>query len=96
MARKPKHFKRAAALKYDQDKNQAPQLIAAGQGLVADEIIRRAEEEGIYIYQDPELANTLSQLSLYQEIPEELYQGVAEVLAFIQRIDRDSGNSPRD
>ncbi len=86
----PDRLKRAIALKYNPEINQAPQLIAAGQGLVADEIIRRAEQEGIHIYQNPELANTLSKLSLYQEIPEELYQAVAEVLAFVQTLERKS------
>lgn len=90
---KPRHLKRAAALRYNPEINQAPEIIASGQGLVAEEIIRRAEEQGIHVHENPELAETLSRLSLYQEIPEELYQAIAEVLAFVQTLERKSRDS---
>ncbi len=84
--RQPKRLKRATALKYDPTKNNAPQLVASGEGYLAEKIINIAESEGVFVYHDPDLARVLSRLNLYQEIPEELYKTVAEVLAFIQML----------
>ncbi|OWZ84948.1 EscU/YscU/HrcU family type III secretion system export apparatus switch protein [Natranaerobius trueperi] len=84
---------KATALKYDPDKNLAPQIVASGDGYIADEIIKIAEHEGVFIHKDPKLINTLSKLNLYQEIPEELYQGVAEILAFIHKLETQSSLS---
>jgi flagellar biosynthesis protein len=79
-----KYFvKKAAALKYDRKKNNAPNLTAYGTNGIAKNIIKVAEENNIPIKQDEDLVNMLSELELNQEIPVELYQTVAEVFKFI-------------
>jgi flagellar biosynthesis protein len=70
----------AVALTYNQQR--APYLSAKGKGLVAEEIIRIAAENGILIHEDPALVETLSLLQLGQDIPESLYKAIAEVIAF--------------
>ncbi|MFT6913963.1 MAG: flagellar biosynthesis protein [Motiliproteus sp.] len=70
----------AIALTYD--KLRAPYLSAKGKGLIAEEIIRIAAEQGILIYEDPALVEMLSLLQLGQDIPESLYKAIAEVIAF--------------
>ncbi len=70
----------AVALTYDQD--SAPFVSATGQGLLAEEIIRIAKDNGVLIHEDPVLVDTLAKLELGQEIPEALYRAIAEVIAF--------------
>ncbi|MCD9023340.1 EscU/YscU/HrcU family type III secretion system export apparatus switch protein [Cohnella silvisoli] len=90
--RNPRHLpKRAVALKYEPEQGSAPTLIAKGQGVIADEIMRRAQENGIPVQEDPSLVEVLSKLDLNQEIPPELYKLVAEVLSFVYRSDRRAG-----
>ncbi|MCC2686442.1 MAG: flagellar biosynthesis-like protein [Paenibacillaceae bacterium] len=79
--------KKAVALRYSPEKDQAPVLTAKGKGRVAEEILRRAREHGVPIQEDASLVEVLSKLDLDQEIPPELYQLVAEVLSFIYRTD---------
>lgn len=62
-------------------------MTAAGQGAVADEIIRRAREAGVPVTEDPRLAAVLSQIDVGQVIPPELYALVAEVLAYVYRLE---------
>jgi flagellar biosynthesis protein len=83
--------KRAVALKYEPEQGSAPTVIAKGQGVIADEIMRRAQENGIPVQEDPSLVEVLSKLDLNQEIPPELYKLVAEVLSFVYRSDRRAG-----
>jgi flagellar biosynthesis protein len=78
----------AVALRYDADKDKAPLVIASGRGLMADEILRIAEENKIPLYEDPELAKLLAKLELDTEVPPELYVLVAEVLFFVYKLDR--------
>ncbi|WP_457640724.1 EscU/YscU/HrcU family type III secretion system export apparatus switch protein [Persephonella sp.] len=78
-------IKKAVALKYDKDTDNAPKVIAKGERLLAERIIQLAEEYGIHIKQDRELVEILSQLDIYQEIPPELYKAIAEILIFIYR-----------
>lgn len=80
--------KNAVALKYEPEQGSAPTIIAKGRGVVADEILRRAQENGIPVQEDSSLVEVLSKLDLNQEIPPELYQLVAEVLSFVYRSDR--------
>ncbi|MDI6792542.1 MAG: EscU/YscU/HrcU family type III secretion system export apparatus switch protein [bacterium] len=75
--------KKAAALRYDEEKESAPRVIASGKGTVAEEIIRLARDMDIPIHEDPDLVEMLAALDVGKEIPEELYQVVAEILAFI-------------
>ncbi|MDA3876316.1 MAG: EscU/YscU/HrcU family type III secretion system export apparatus switch protein [Halothiobacillus sp.] len=71
---------RAIALKYDG--NDLPQVVASGQGLVAAQIIDRAQNADIPLREDPALAQALSQLDLGEHIPEALFRAVAEVLSY--------------
>jgi flagellar biosynthesis protein len=79
--------KSAVALRY-QAEDAAPTLIAKGQGLVAEQIIARAREAGIFVHESKELVSLLMQLDLDQQIPPQLYQAVAEVLAWVYKIER--------
>ncbi|HEY9179470.1 MAG TPA: EscU/YscU/HrcU family type III secretion system export apparatus switch protein [Candidatus Baltobacteraceae bacterium] len=80
----------AAALKYDPVGHEAPQVIAAGKGLVAEEIVRVAKEHGVPLHEDAELVEALSRLDLTESIPRELYAVVAEVLAYVFRVDAEA------
>ena len=78
--------KKAVALKYNPDKGTAPQVSAKGSGLIAEQIISLAQAEGIPIKDDPDLMEVLSKLDLSEEIPAELYVVVAELLAFVYKM----------
>ncbi len=80
--------KYAAALKYDVESQAAPKLLAKGQGMIAENIIKKAKESGVSVYEDATLAQQLQNLELDEEIPVDLYEAVAEVLAFIARLDQ--------
>lgn len=80
----------AAALKYDPVGHEAPQVIAAGHGLVAEEIVRVAREHGIPLHEDAQLVEALARLDLTESIPRELYAVVAEVLAYVFRVDAEA------
>jgi FlhB HrpN YscU SpaS Family. len=62
-------------------------VVAAGRGVIAEKIIEKARKAKIPVYEDERLAESLSELKLGSEIPYELYDVVAEVLAFISRLD---------
>jgi len=83
--------KEAIALSYNPQQNAGPTVKAKGKGLIAENILQRAEEHNIPIYEDPNLVQLLGQLDLNESIPEELYQAVAEVFAFIYRLDKQHG-----
>ncbi|CAH0346966.1 FlhB-like flagellar biosynthesis protein [Bacillus sp. CECT 9360] len=86
--------KEAIALRYDSEKNSAPKVIAKGKGKVADNILEAANKHDIPVMEDPSLAEFLSKLDISETIPEELYQVVAEVFAFIYKIDKGMKNHP--
>ena len=71
------------ALQYQPKLDNAPKVIAKGKGQVAEKIIEIAREHNIYIQNDPDLIEVLSQLDLNQEIPPDLYIVIAELLAFV-------------
>jgi flagellar biosynthesis protein len=75
------------ALTYDPAAANAPVVTAAGQGAVAEEIIRRAREAGVPVTEDPRLAAVLSQIDVGRVIPPELCEVIAEVLAYVYRLD---------
>jgi len=75
--------KKAVALQYQPKLDNAPKVIAKGKGQVAEKIIEIAREHNIYIQNDPDLIEVLSQLDLNQEIPPDLYIVIAELLAFV-------------
>ncbi len=72
----------AVALKYDHEKDNAPTVTAKGARLLADQILKIGTENDVPIYKDSELVKMLSQIPLGDEIPQELYLAVAEVIAF--------------
>ena len=77
---------KAAVLKYKQEKDSAPRLVAKGKGAIARQIIDLARSKGIPVREDPLLVEALIGLDLYQDIPEEVYQVVAEVYLFLYRL----------
>jgi len=91
--------RRAAALAYRAG-DVAPRVVAKGQGLVAEEIIRRAREAGLFVHESRELVSLLMEIDLDQRIPEELYLAIAELLAWVYRIEHritpPSGSPPID
>ena len=74
------------ALKYDRKKDNAPRVIAKGRGEIAEKIIEVARAHNVPLYEDKNLIQILEALDLETEIPPELYRAVAEVLAFIYRL----------
>ena len=77
---------KAVALKYDREKDGAPKVIAKGRGEIAEKIIAIAREHNLPLYEDQNLVQILEALDLETEIPPELYRAVAEVLAFVYRL----------
>lgn len=77
----------AVALSYNPG-DAAPTVIASGKGLIADKIIGEAKIHDIPLYEDDKLAKTLSKLELGESIPPELYSVVAEILVFVDRMDK--------
>lgn len=80
--------KKAAALRYDQSRENAPIIAAAGKGLLAETIIEKAITNNVPIVEDSSMVELLAELNINEKIPEELYQAVAEVFSFIYRADK--------
>lgn len=78
--------KRAAALRYKQGEDAAPRLVAKGSGRTAERIVEIARSHGVPVHEDRDLVEVLSALDLGDAIPPELYKAVAEVLAFVYRM----------
>ena len=83
-------MKKAVALLYDRKKNDAPVVMASGKGELAKKILALAKEAGIPVMEDPGLVEILAKVPVGDEIPVELYQAVAEILAFVYQINRKS------
>ena len=81
-----KKSSKAAAITYDAEKDHAPRLVAKGSGLIADKIFEIARQHDIPMVKDENLVQVLEALDLDTEIPPELYRAIAEVLAFIYRL----------
>lgn len=79
-------LKSAVALAYGQG-DSAPRVVAKGRGQLAERIIERAREHGVYVHESPELVSLLLQVDLDQRIPAQLYVVVAELLAWIYRLE---------
>ncbi len=84
-------MKKAVALLYDPKKGRAPLVTASGKGEIARKILSIAGEAGIPVREDAELVEILAKVPVGDEIPEELYQAVAEILAFIYRLNQKQG-----
>ncbi len=83
----------AVAIKYDQETMNAPQVIAKGERLWAEKIKEIAKEEGIPILRNVPLAAALNKLEIGEEIPEELYDAVAEILQFVYQLAEERGET---
>lgn len=88
-----RHRKKAAALRYNQEQEYAPKVSALGKGYIADTIIEKAKENNVPIMEDASLVELLAELNINETIPEELYQAVAEVFAFVYRADQQIGSA---
>ncbi|MGN0430878.1 MAG: EscU/YscU/HrcU family type III secretion system export apparatus switch protein [Lachnospiraceae bacterium] len=85
-----KKIKQAIALEYNPDE-EAPKVIATGRGALAERIIEKAKEADVPIHRDDKLADTLSRLEIGDMIPPELYEVVAEILVFVDSMDKIRG-----
>lgn len=74
--------RKAVALKYDENKNAAPVIVASGMGYMAERIVEVASKNGVPIYEDNSLTTVLTQLNLGSEVPEELYRAVVDIYAY--------------
>ncbi len=83
-----KKVKTAVALGYDPNEEGAPVVIASGKGALAEKIIEQAQENKIPVHEDSKLADTLSKLEIGEMIPPELYEVVAEILVFVDAMDK--------
>lgn len=83
---------KAVAIIYDAEKGTAPRIVATGKGEIARKIIETAREAGVYIQEDRDLVELLAKIPLGQEIPTELYRTVAEVLAFVYKVNEQFKN----
>jgi flagellar biosynthesis protein len=89
------HRRSAAALAYDAPEGDgAPRVVAKGYGLVAEMIVQRAKEAGLYVHEAPEMVSLLMRVDLDEKIPPQLYQAVAELLAWLHRLEADDGAKP--
>lgn len=77
----------AVALTYASG-DAAPRVVAKGRGLLAQEIIERAREAGVYVHESPELVGLLMQVDLDEHIPPQLYVAIAELLAWLYSIEQ--------
>jgi flagellar biosynthesis protein len=79
--------KKAVALTYKEGQF-APQVVAKGRGVTAEAIIALAKKSGVYVHESPDLINLLMQVDLDQYVPPELYYAVAELLAWLYRLEK--------
>lgn len=86
MDKKRKTVPQAVALHYDQPAGTSPKVMAAGRGDLAEQILAAAKAAGIEIVEDSDLLEVLGRLPVGAEVPDELFEAVAEILAFIYRL----------
>lgn len=87
MAMGPERMKKAVAMAYGPE-DGAPRVVAKGSGISAEAIVSLANEHGVYVHRSPELVGLLMQVDLDNEIPPELYQVVAEILAWLYSLEQ--------
>ena len=87
MAEEKNKVKQAIALSYDPNED-APKVSASGKGILAEKIIEKAKESDVPVHRDDKLADTLSRLEIGDMIPPELYEVVAEILVFVDAMDK--------
>lgn len=91
---KKEKTKQAIALEYNPAED-APRVIASGRGVLAERIIEKAQENDVPVHRDDKLADTLSRLEIGDMIPPELYEVVAEILIFVDSMDKIKGKIKR-
>ncbi len=87
---------KAVALKYEPERDVAPRVIAKGRGHVAEHILATAQKNTIPVYQNKTLVNMLMALEIDREIPPELYKAIAEVMAYVYKMDKSKERSKND
>jgi flagellar biosynthesis protein len=85
--------KKAVALRYDPGRDDSPRVTAKGSGKIAERIIQLAREAGVPVREEADLVEVLSRLELNEEIPPDTYIIVAEILAWVYRINRKAGEA---
>ena len=85
--------RKAVALKYEAERDLAPRVIAKGRGHVAEHILETAQKNSVPVYQDKTLVNMLMALEIDREIPPELYKAIAEVMAYVYKMDKSHGQA---
>lgn len=94
MAKQPSDLAREAiALAYSQT-DAAPRVVAKGKGLIAEQIISKAKEHGVFVHESPELVALLTQVNIDEHIPPQLYMAIAELLAWLYRIEHGNAAGP--
>jgi flagellar biosynthesis protein len=88
--------KKAVALQYEPEEDTAPRVIASGEGYLAEKIIEKAAIEDIPVHKDEKLAESLSQIEIGECIPPELYQIVAEIMLYVDHMDKIKGKVMHD
>lgn len=83
--------KQAVALRYDLEKDTAPRVVAKGKGHTAEHILEAAQKSSVPVYQNKTLVNMLMALDIDREIPPELYKAIAEVMAYVYKMDKAKG-----
>jgi flagellar biosynthesis protein len=92
----PDQRAQAVAITYEAG-DGAPRVVAKGKGLLAEEIIERAKAAGVFVHESPDLVNLLMQVDLDERIPPQLYIAVAELLAWLYRLEQsvpEHGSNP--
>lgn len=86
------HSLRSSAVAIAYDTNEpAPRVVAKGYGTIAENIMRTAREHGLYVHESPELVGLLMQVDLDKHIPPELYEAVAQLLAWLYSLEQNPG-----
>ena len=81
--------KKAIALKYKLNEDTAPKIVAKGSGIIADKIISKAEESNVRVVENEGVTESLFNVEIASEIPTEMFEAVAGILAFVYKMDRE-------
>jgi flagellar biosynthesis protein len=84
----PKVRREAVALRYRKGSDSAPRITASGKGRIAEAILKKAKESGVTLMEDPDLVSLLGKVPVGETVPAPLYKAVAEVLAYVYRINK--------
>lgn len=94
MAKAPSDPQREAVALAYRDADGAPRVVARGRGMLADQIINMAHEHGVYVHESPELVALLTQVDIDEHIPPQLYLAIAELLAWLYRVENGADLPP--